>query len=167
MDEQEYKATYNRINPLKCVFEKAMCSLKCNCSQGSMFRLADRHGFSCHSPVHQKNCADLLNHLRARTRFVFKLTDIDGPLPHNKEIRVQNGGLLGLQKLLYGESPDAINENRANDGRVNDVSGLVDELLKNYGSIERLPYDRVMPMVMAYEARPRRRSRSRPTNPDP
>lgn len=151
MDEQEYKDTYNRINRLKCVFEKAMCSLKCNCSQGSMFRLADRHGFGCHSPIHQKTCTELLNHLRAQTRFVFKITDIDGPLPHNKEIRVQNGGLLGLQKLLLGESLE----------QVADVSALLDQVAQRYGALEQLPYDQIMPSVMAYQARPRRRSKSR------
>lgn len=147
MDEQEYKDTYNRINQLKCVFEKAMCSLTCNCSQGAMFRLADRHGFGCHSPLHQKNCAELLERLRAQTRFVFKLRDIDGPLPHNKEIRVQNGGLLGLQKLQDGAALD----------HVKDVSGLVENVLQAYGSVDNLPFDQLIQSVMAYQARPRRR----------
>lgn len=152
MDEQEYKDTYNRINQLKCVFEKAMCSLTCGCSQGAMFRLADRHGFGCHSPLHQKTCAELLDRLRAQTRFVFKLHDIDGPLPHNKEIRVQNGGLLGLQKLQGGPAQD----------HVKDVSTLTSDVLQAYGSIESLPFDQLIQSVMAYQARPRRRSKTKP-----
>jgi len=152
MDEKEYKDTYNRINQLKCVFEKAMCSLKCSCSQGRMFRLADRHGFGCHSPLHQKSCVELLDRLRAQTHFVFKLRDIDGPLPHNKEIRVQNGGLLGLQQLLGGQELD----------HVADVSALVTDLQRAYGALDRLPFDQVMPSVMAYQARPRRRQKDRP-----
>jgi hypothetical protein len=150
MDEQEYKDTYNRINQLRCVFEKAMCSLKCNCSQGNMFRLADRHGFGCHSPLDQARCVQFLDHLRSRTRFVFKLTDIDGPLPHNKEIRVQNGGLLGLQKLIGDAGLD----------QVSDVSSLIRQAEKVYGAIDQVPFDQLMPSVMAYQARPRRRSRS-------
>lgn len=149
MDEQEYKQAYNRINSIKCVFEKAMCSLHSTCSQGKMFRLADRHGFGCQSPVDQKLCADLLDHLRKQTRFVFKLTDIDGPLPHNKEIRVQNGGLSGLQKLLKGEAGD----------KVEDVSVIVKQVLEQYGSLDNLPYHQIMQSVMAYQARPKRRSR--------
>ena len=149
MDEKEYKDTYNRINQLKCVFEKAMCSLKCNCSQGSMFQLADRHGFACHSPLDQKRCAEFLNHLRQQTRFVFKISDIDGPLPHNKEIRVQNGGLLGLQKLLKDEPKDS----------VDDVSGILRQSIDRFESLDQIPYDKVMQSVTAYQARPKRRSK--------
>ena len=156
MDEQEYKDTYNRINQLKCVFEKAMCSLKCNCSQGSMFRLADRHGFGCHSPVDQRSCAQFLDHLRAQTRFVFKLKDIDGPLPHNKEIRVQNGGLLGLQSLVTGDTLE----------QVADVSALLREVVDTWGAIDNLPYDQVMPAVMSYQARPKRRNKSSTDKPE-
>ena len=150
MDEQEYKNAYNRINSVKCVFEKAMCSLHSTCSRGKMFRLADRHGFGCQSPVDQKQCADLLDHLRKQTRFVFKLTDIEGPLPHNKEIRVQNGGLSGLQKLLDGDSVGK---------QVEDVSSLVTRVIERYGSLDELPYNKIMQSVMAYQARPKRRSR--------
>ncbi|TNF32930.1 MAG: hypothetical protein EP315_09025 [Gammaproteobacteria bacterium] len=149
MDEQEYKNAYNRINTIKCVFEKAMCSLHSRCSQGQMFRLADRHGYGCHSPVEQQQCASLLDHLRKQTRFVFKLTDIEGPLPHNKEIRVQNGGLLGLQKLL---------DQKMEADRVEDVSSLIRQVIERYGDLQHLPYDRIMQSVMAYQARPKRRS---------
>lgn len=150
MDEQEYKSTYNSLTPIRCVFEKAMCSLVASCSKGEMFRLADRHGYSCQSGVHQKQCEALLNHLRKQTRFVFKLNEIDGPLPHNKEIRVQNGGLLGLQKALNQQS---------DDDKVADVALLVSEAVQHWGGIESLPYGQLMQSVMTYQARPKRRSR--------
>ena len=147
MDEQEYKNAYDRINQLKCVFEKAMCSLKCHCSQGTMFRLADRHGFGCNSPVDQKRCVDFLNHLRKQTRFVFKINDLDGPLPHNKEIRVQNGGLLGLQQIVTQQEQDT----------VADVSQLLKQSYEKFGDMENIPFDQVMQSVMAYQARPKRK----------
>ena len=149
MDEKEYKNAYNRINQLKCVFEKAMCSLKCNCAQGSMFRLADRHGYGCHSPLEQKRCNEFLDHLRSQTRFVFKLNDIDGPLPHNKEIKVQNGGLYGLQKLVMNGSPET----------VENVSAVIDSAIEKFGSIEQIPYNQVMQSVMSYQTRPKRRAK--------
>jgi hypothetical protein len=116
-----------------------------------MFRLADRHGFGCHSPLHQKTCAELLERLRSQSRFVFKLRDIDGPLPHNKEIRVQNGGLLGLQKLQGGPALD----------HVPDVSALTRDILQVYGSLDKLPFDQLIQSVTAYQARPRRRDKTK------
>lgn len=151
MDEDEYKQIYGRINSVPCVFEKALCSQFCACSKGHIFRLADRHGAGCKSSMSQQLCAELLDQLRKQTRFVFKISEIDGPLPHNKEIRVQNGGVSGLLKLVdpeYSGEP------------VNDVNQVMKEVLDKYGSIDAVPFDIVMQSVMAYKARPKRRSRS-------
>ena len=149
MDEDEYKNTYNRINSLRCVFEKAMCSLHAQCSQGRMFALADRHGFGCESPLAQTQCVNLLSHLRNQTRFVFKLAEIDGPLPHNKEIRVQNGGLVGLRKLL---------DPTADASGIKDVSTLVQHVIEQYDGIDKIPYASVMQSITAWQARPKHRS---------
>ena len=149
MDEQEYKKTYSEINTIRCVFEKALCSRGCHCSKSQQFRLADRLGYGCESPVAQQLCATLIEHLRQQTRFVFKLNEITGPLPHNKEIRVQNGGMLGLKKLVQGDTSDE---------SVEDIHALVQVVVKEYGDINQLPYDLLMQSVMAYKARPKRRS---------
>ena len=149
MDEQEYKKTYSEINNIRCVFEKALCSLGCSCSRSQQFRLADRIGYGCASPAAQQQCAIFIEHLRKQTRFVFKLNEITGPLPHNKEIRVQNGGMLGLQKLVDGNSAHK---------KVEDIYALIQVVVKEYGDINKLPYDLLMQSVMAYKARPKRRS---------
>ena len=149
MDEQEYKKIYSEINNLRCVFEKALCSLGCSCSKSQQFRLADRLGYGCESPAAQQQCATFIEHLRKQSRFVFKLNEITGPLPHNKEIRVQNGGMLGLQKLVQGDTDDET---------VQDIYALMQFVVKEYGDINKLPYDLLMQSVMAYKARPKRRS---------
>lgn len=150
MDEDEYKQAYDRINTVPCVFEKAICSQFCACSLSHLFRLADRHGASCKSSIAQQDCARLLAQLRKQTRFVFKMAEIDGPLPHNKEIRVQNGGVSGLQKLV---APEYSGE------QVTDVYQVVQDVQDKYGAIDSVPFDVVMQSVMAYKARPKRRSR--------
>ncbi len=111
-----------------------------------MFRLADRHGVSCQSQSHQKKCSQLLDHLRRQTRFVFKINELDGPLPHNKEIRVQNGGLNGLRKLLQLDEQQDI-----------DIADVVSQVVDIYGCVDGLPYNEIMQSVMAYRARPKRR----------
>jgi len=146
MDEENYRDTYQRINTAPCVFEKAILSLKCNCAYQHMFRLADRHGVGCTDAVKQQNCRYFLDHLRRQTRFIFK-TDIDGPLPHNREIKVQNGGMLGLQQLLEDRSADS----------VDDIAGLIQASVEKYGSMEDIPYNRIMPAVTAYQVRTRRK----------
>lgn len=151
MDEDNYREAYERINKAPCVFEKGILSLKCQCVYQHMFRLADRHGVACTDVVMQQNCKGFLDHLRRQTRFVFKI-NIDGPLPHNKEIKVQNGGMLGVQKLLVdGTEKDT----------VEDIAGLMQGSIEVYGGIESIPYNLIMPSVTSYETRPKRKKKPR------
>lgn len=147
MDEESYRQAYERINTAPCAFEKGILSLKCRCSYQHMFRLADRHGVGCTDAVKQQQCVIFLNHLRKQTRFIFKI-NIEGPLPHNKEIKVQNGGMLGMQQLLLGdlEKQD-----------VDDIAGLMERSIGLYGSIEEVPYNLIMPSVTNYQTRPKRK----------
>jgi len=57
--------------------------------------------------------------------------------------------MLGLQKLVQGD---------AGDENVEDIHALVQVVVKEYGDINQLPYDLLMQSVMAYKARPKRRS---------
>lgn len=147
MDEDSYRQLYERINAAPCAFEKGILSLKCKCAYQHIFRLADRHGVGCTDSVKQLQCKAFLDHLRKQTRFVFKI-NIDGPLPHNKEIKVQNGGMLGVQQLLLGET--SLQE-------VEDIAGLMDQAIELYGSIEEIPYNLIMPSVTNYQTRAKRK----------
>lgn len=148
MDEDNYREIYRRINGAPCVFEKGILSSKCQCHFQHTFCLADRHGVACTDTVMQINCKAFLDHLRQQTRFVFKI-NIDGPLPHNKEIKVQNGGMLGVQKLLS----DGVSET------VEDIAGSMLQAIEKFGSVEALPYDQIMQSVTSYKTRAKRQSR--------
>ena len=153
MDEDNYRQVYEQINGAPCVFEKGILSLKCKCAFQHRFHLADRHGVGCTDVVvMQLNCKAFLDHLRQQTRFVFKI-DIDGPLPHNKEIKVQNGGMLGVQKLLLSDVEQV--------ETVNDISDLMFKSIEVYGSVDGLPYNLIMPSVNNYKTRPKRQPRKK------
>ena len=97
MEEKAYKDTYDSINERRCVFEKTINSRRCTCKQSQRFHLADREGIACKSTTGNALCIEFLNSMRSKARFALHLTSADGPLPHTKEIKVQTGGLLGLQ----------------------------------------------------------------------
>jgi len=166
MDEDSYRQTYNRINNAPCVFEKGILSLKSQCTYQHKFHLADRHCVGCTDTVMQLNCKAFLDHLRKQTRFIFKI-NIDGPLPHNKEIKVQNGGMLGIQKLLVSQSanqlpnepPSQLPEKCSTsdtDQSLPDIAVLMQKSIECYGSIEAVPYNLIMPSVTNYKTRPKR-----------
>jgi len=97
MDEKHYKETYSSINPTRCVFEKAINSRICNCSKSQRFNLADREGVACTSKSYLSRCDNFLSQLHNNARFALQRLELN-QLGHAQEIKIQNGGLLGLQR---------------------------------------------------------------------
>jgi len=150
VEEDQYRNTYRNVNERRCVFEKAILSRRCDCMCATRFYLADREGIACDASSAHNRCGHLIRLLRENAKFALKVTAIQGELPHAKEIKVQNGGLLGLQHLLR---PDLTAEN------VIDVSGLATLGERTFGSLEKFPYREIVKSIVAFEGRRRPRSR--------
>lgn len=148
MEEDEYRSTYRNVNARRCVLEKALNSRKVHCSHSQRIFLADREAVACNSDPAQQRCTALLERLRDKARFALQMTHIGGPLPHNKEIKVQTGGLLGLQALLYPE--------RAQSDCVNDVFALLNQTERQFSDLESLPYQDIIKYITRFEGRTRR-----------
>ena len=151
MEEQEYKNTYQSVNKRRCVYEKAINSRRAGCARCHRFNLADREGVACKSATGNAICTEFLNTLRSKARFALHLTHADKALPHTKEIRVQTGGLLGLQELLY---PD-----RADSTRAENIIGMLDRAIERFERLQNLPYSLIVQGVVRFEGR-RKRQRS-------
>lgn len=154
MDETEYRQTYHEVNERRCVFEKAINARRCSCSLSQRFNLADREGVSCTDQSGCNRCKQLLELMRNNARFALQMTNVPGPLPHAKEVKVQIGGMLGLQKLLQPELKD--------DDRVHDINGLAETALQQYHSLDKLPYSEIVKSIVNFEGRLRRRSQRQP-----
>ncbi len=151
MEENEYKATYDEITQINCVFEKALTNNLCKCAFARHFWLADREGYACKSADASQECAELLKQLRENARFSLKLSSVGQQLPHNMEIRVQAGGLAGLQKL-YGD--DA-----AEPYLTRNVRQLVERAVAKAGGIAALPFSEIVKSIAEYKVRSRRKKR--------
>ena len=148
MEEREYREIYSAINERRCPYEKAINSRRCNCSQSRRFNLANREGVACKSEAGNLLCNDLLNIMRQKARFSLHVTHATSPLPHAKEIKVQVGGLLGLQKLL--------NPQAANASTVGDIYGLANTALGHYLSLSELPFAEIVQSIVIFEGREKR-----------
>lgn len=146
MDETEYRSAYKDINPTRCVYEKAINSRVCNCSQSKRFNLADREGVSCELASAQKQCIELMQVLREKARFVLQQTNVASQLPHNAEIKIQNGGIKGLVKLLA--------DSKCNE---QDIYLVTQTAIQKYGSLSQFPYSDLMQEISAYQGRKRRK----------
>ncbi len=153
MEEDEYKSTYNELAAVRCVFEKALSHHQAKCLLSKHFCLADREGYSCENSQASKQCGEFLEQLRENSRFVLKLHEINGPLPHNMEIRVQVGGLKGLAKLLN------INNHESEENEalvVKDINQIINAAKNQYGAITKWPYNKIIQSVVQFQGRRRR-----------
>ena len=148
MDEQQYRETCQSVNDRPCVFEKTINSRRCSCEKSWRVHLADREIIACKSATANALCGELLKQMRSNSRFALHLKSADEPLPHAREIKVQTGGLLGLQGLLHPEKSAA--------DTVDNAIGLVDLAISRFGRLEALPYDIIVQAVVRFEGRKKR-----------
>lgn len=158
MDEDQYRAAYNEINPNRCIFEKAITNRRCDCSLKHRFILATREGVACQSEKALIRCTSVLNSMRNNARFSLKVITIDGPMPHNKELQVQAGGMLALQSLLSRTEPSiASTESKTDPQTVTNIHKTLQAALEQYSSIEQLPYGEIVKGIVKYVSRPKRK----------
>ncbi len=146
------------MSPRPCAFEKAMLAGACSCALAARRNIAEREAVTCTSPPAHGQCALLCALLRQKSAFALKLVRIDAPLPHAKEMKLQCGGLRGVQQAL-GAAELASADELAPEGRGLDVHELVLAAQEKFGGLHHLPFARIIQSVVAYEIRRRRAER--------
>lgn len=148
MDEKEFKKAFKDVNDAPCVFAKAILRRCCQCSRAQKLFLAEREAVACKSPGARQRCAEVLEVLHGKAIFALRLSHAESVLPHGKELKVQCGGMLGLQQALLPERTEA--------ETVDDINGLLEEAIKDYGSVEALPYGEVVKGITSFQPRGKR-----------
>jgi len=148
MDEDNYRSAYREFNELPCLFEKAILQHCCKCRLARHFNLAERVGVACSTTTAQEQCREFLSIMQDKSIFALQLTpSADGKLPHAKKIKIQCGGIVGLQ-LLDGA-----------DGMDKDVHLLLGNAVEHFGSLGQLPFEQIVRSVASFEGRKRRKKK--------
>ena len=150
MDEDQYRSTYNELNPNRCIFEKAITNRRCDCQLKRKFVIATRECVACQSEIAMKRCTRVLDSMRNNARFTLKVVTVNGPMPHNKELQVQAGGMLALQHLMNSQ-PDLDLQTTVN------IHQTMETAMEKYGDIDNLPYGELVKGIVKYQARPKRK----------
>lgn len=144
MDEHSYRNVRKEINPLPCVFEKALLCQAAVCEAAQKLSLAEREMVACREPLARAACGQLLTLLRANSTFALKLRDTQRILPHAMMMKIQCGGLAGLKDLFDPEAPAP------------DVLKLVRQAQADYENLDDLPFSRIVQGVAHWQIRRRR-----------
>jgi len=125
-----------------CPFERSILRGCAACTQSEKIQIAERELVKCRNMASHSRCSELYPHLRRSFSFALGILRVDTPLPHAQEMRVQCGGLKGLQHTLNG------------DTEVDNVDELLGNALRQWGEIEDIPYsDVVHAAATAYKGR--------------
>jgi hypothetical protein len=149
MDEKEFKKTFKDVNDAPCIFAKAILRRCCRCSRSQKLFIAEREAVACKSPGARQRCAEVLGQLRGKATFALRLPHPEVVLPHGKELKVQCGGMIGLQQALLPE--------RQHTDIVEDINTLLESALDDYGSVEALPYSEVVKGITSFQPRPKKK----------
>ena len=153
MDEAALKSASRKVNPLPCVFDKALLCQAAVCEAAQRVALAERDMVACREPLARAACGQLLTLLRANSAFALKVKDTQRILPHAMLMKIQCGGLVGLRDLL---DPEA---------HAPDVLKLIRLAQTEFGAFDNLPFSRIMQGVAHWQIRKRRPPPRNPNEP--
>lgn len=142
-NEDAYRDARKSVNPTPCAFEKAVLARCIACSKAEKHLLAERETVNCSDAAAQARCNELKTLLRGHSAFALKIPRIGSQLPHAKELKIQCGGLKGLQTAVSGTN------------EVEDTFALIESALSHHGSLETFPYSDIVQGVVHFEARRR------------
>jgi hypothetical protein len=146
MEESKYKRVY--CNQYPCPFEKAILTGRFACTKCQHLNVAEREEIACFSEAPHPPCELLLEKLRQNAQFTLKLLNLNSPLPHAKEVKVQCGGLLGLQAVLFPK--------RARPRQVKNIDALVKQAIIVFGHFDKLPFQEIIRFINRYQVRKKR-----------
>ncbi len=171
MDEDQYRNTYKEMNPTRCYFEKLLLLHYGNCQQARKLLLAEREAFACNSQEAQSQCLQLIGRLRSNARFALQIPQANSPLPHAKEIKVQVGGLFGLQQLLANKEltqTDSLHDNELKFGEqmdqhapIENVYTTINEAIQHYHDLDAIPYNEIVKTIVKFKLPERKRKRNK------
>lgn len=146
MDEHEYQQTREQLNQCPCPFEKAILTSRCGCEKFQRLNIAEREAAACVSVSAQKQCVELLEQLYQNARFALQQSDLNSPLAHAQMMKLQCGGLQGLQSLLQPSKKD----------NVTNINDLIASVFSKYDDLKQIPFQEVVQFISHYQVRKKR-----------
>lgn len=144
VDETAFRQALRFANLQRCIFGKAILAGYCSCAQVKKHYVAEREFIVCAEAPARVNCLSLYQLLCHNSTFALKHIHDDDPLTHAQEMKLQCGGLIGLQDAVNGAESVA------------DVVSLVNAASREFGALETFPYSQIVQSIVSFKIRRRR-----------
>lgn len=132
----------------KCPFSAPLVSHQFGCMHAQEVIRRGGAEIDCIDATAHVRCEEFFQRLKAAALPAFGVEDDLLSMPHSVQVKIQYGGLLGLQFLLPGAAPGV--------ERVEDINALVEQAQARFGSVEAVPCDQLVAAITAFKPRSRR-----------
>jgi len=130
-----------------CPFAKAILNGHSRCKFSETFHISERHGVQCTQPSTQQLCEQLSAQLHQQSHFALGVSRIPRQITSNMELRIQCGGINGLQQSCGHKVGIA------------DIATLVELATDQFGVMEQLPYQQIIQSISRWSPKVRGRKR--------
>jgi len=134
---------------LKCPFASTITNGRAACSQAREVVRRGGSEYDCQAASRHQRCSTVHAKLKASGLAAFEVDDDLTQMPHSVLVKVQGGGLAGLQRLM-GADPSWIA----------DIDRLVEQALAHWGGLNALPTEALTADMLDYKLTRRTRRRS-------
>ncbi len=132
MDETAFRHKLSEAIERPCTFEKSVLTRCVGCVHSDRVQIAEREAVTCRNAASLSRCEELHGYLRHGFAFALGKLHDDEVLSHAQEMRVQCGGLKGLQYVLNDTA------------EVSDVAALLEGAIRKWGDLADIPYSLVI-----------------------
>lgn len=133
-----------------CIFARALLARCVGCELAQLQARAESQTVACSKPEAHSRCGQLYALLRAKSVFALKQRQTGRAMPHALAMKLECGGLQGLQQAL--EMP----------GPTPDIQQLLSAAQVRFGSLEDLPFERIVGSIVHWQGRRRAKHGSNP-----
>ena len=130
------------MQDLICPFSATLARDTFGCTHAE--RIIRRGGteFSCRAPACHARCLQLFGQLKDAALTAFDVEDDLTRMPHSVLVKIQFGGLLGLQRITLEPPPEA--------GRVEDIDALVSTAVARFDTVQAIPCEQLTGDMTGY-----------------
>jgi hypothetical protein len=132
----------------KCPFSAPLITRQFGCAHAQEVIHRGGAEINCTDVAAQSCCVQLFLNMKLAALPAFGVEDDLLSMPHSVLVKIQYGGLLGLQRLLRAE-PQA-------GERVDDIHTLATEALARFDGAANVPYAQLVADITAFKPRARR-----------
>ena len=132
----------------KCAFSNTLVTNQFGCEKGEQVSRRGGPDVACTSAEAHRRCESLFQRMKQAALPAFGVEDDLLSMPHSVLVKIQFGGLLGLQRLQGADTDEST--------AVKNIHDLVDRAIGKHGGLDSIPCPAFVEDMTSYQLKRRR-----------